>query len=720
MPDTSLNAETSTAANTATDKLKSHFRACHLCEAICGIEIKTKGDKIISIRGDKADPFSRGHICPKATALQDLHEDPNRLKFPIKRVGDTWQQISWAEAYAFTAEKLVGIQDHYGKDSIAFFAGNPGVHNYGTMTHGKQLRKALGTKMHFSATSLDQLPHMLVALEMYGHQYMVPVPDIDHTNYMMIIGGNPLASNGSMMTVPDVKKRLKAIQERGGQFVVIDPRRTETAAIANTHHFIKPSSDAFLLMAMIHTLFDENLVKTGHISEMLVGLDDVKRAAEPFTPDMAAQQTGIDADTIRAFARDLAMTDGAVCYGRMGVSTQSYGTLCQWAIQILNILAGNFDVQGGAMVSTPAFANVTSSTSGAGYFATWHSRVSGLPVFSGELPTAAFAEEILTPGDGQVKGLVTIAGNPALSAPNSGQIDKALANLDFMVSIDVYINETTAHADIILPPTGPLEHDHYDISFNRLAVRNTARYNEPVFDKPDGTRHDWEIMNALSEAVAELKGVAYKPLAPPSELLDMGLQHGPYGKALGAKLALDLAELKKYPHGLDLGPLKPSFPDRLGGVHSQIILNIDFLMNDIKRLQTEDLRLEDDEFILIGRRHVRSNNSWMHNSPRLVKGPPRWHLHMHPDDIKNCSLKDQGPVTIKSRVGQVETTVSACNDLMLGVVSLPHGWGHRKKGVKLDVAATQDGVNCNILTDDKAYDPISGNAALNGIRVKVS
>lgn len=697
----------------------SHFRSCHLCEAICGVEIKTEGDKIISIRGDKDDPFSRGHICPKATALQDLHEDPDRLKFPMKRVGEDWQQISWDEAYSLIAEKFTAMQEAYGNDSIAFFAGNPCVHNYGTMTHGGVLRKAVGTKMHFSATSLDQLPHQLVGMAMFGHQFMLPVPDIDHTNYMLILGGNPLASNGSMMTVPDVKKRLKSIQDRGGKFVVIDPRRTETAAIADQHHFIRPSSDAYLLLAMIHTLFDERLVKLGHMEHLTDGVDDVKAAVGGITPELAEKQTGIAADDIRDMARNLATIDGAVVYGRMGVSTQKFGTLCQWAIQVLNVLAGNFDTEGGAIVCTAAFGDITNADKGAGYFATWHSRVSGLPVFSGELPATVFAEEILTPGEGQVKGLITIAGNPALSAPNGDQVEKALESLDFIVSIDLYMNETTRHADVILPPTGALEHDNYDISFNRLAVRDVTRYSEPVFDKPEGTRHDWEIMNELSAAIAERRGTGFRPLPAPHQLLDMGLKAGPYAGENDITWPLDLAELKKHPHGIDLGPLKPGIKRRLKDHHPKVILNVGYILGDIDRLDTLDISLGEREFILIGRRHVRSNNSWMHNSPRLVKGPPRWHLLMHPDDLKRLGLDDKGPVKLTSRVGTVQTTVSASDELMPGVISLPHGWGHNKKGTRIGVAAQQDGVNCNLLTDNTLYDHISGNSALNSVKVTV-
>lgn len=700
------------------DTKQVHYRSCHLCEAICGIAIETEGDRIISIRGDRDDPFSRGHICPKATAIQDLHEDTDRLTRPVKRVGDDWAEISWDEAFTLVADRLVTVQEKHGRDAVGFFAGNPSVHNYGTLTHGGMLRKAVGTSNHFSATSLDQLPHQLVGHLLYGHQFLLPVPDIDHTGFMLILGANPLASNGSMMTVPDVKKRLKAIQDRGGEFVVIDPRRTETAAIADTHHFIRPGSDAFLLMAMIHTLFEENLVDVGHLADVVEGLEGVREAARPFTPGFAENQTGIDADTIRALAEKLAKTDGAVVYGRMGVSTQAFGALCQWAIQTLNILAGNMDVRGGQIACTPAFGNVVPGLPGAGYFATKHSRVSGLPIFSGEFPASVMAEEILTPGDGQIRALVTIAGNPALSAPNGGEVTRALESLDFMVSVDLYINETTRHADVILPPTSALEHDNYDISFNRLAVRNTTRYNAPVFDPPEGTMHDWEIMSGLAAAVAARKGEDIKPLPAPHQIIDQGIQHGPYGKATGAELALDLEKLKAHPHGIDLGPLVPGhFADRLS---APIRLDQPVMLDDITRLKDSARQQSTDELLLIGRRHVRSNNSWMHNSPRLVKGPPRWHLLMHPDDMAKRGLTDGANVQISSRVGAVETLVSASEDMMPGVISLPHGWGHRQQGVKLAVATGQDGVNCNELTDNRLVDALSGNAALNGVPVTVT
>lgn len=700
-------------------EIKTHYRACNLCEAICGLEIKTQGDQVISIKGDKQDPLSRGYICPKGTAMQDIYTDPDRLRQPVKRSGDKWETISWDEAFETVAERIVAVQEQHGADSVAFFAGNPNVHNYGSMTHASVLRKAVQTKIHFSATSLDQLPHHLTSYTMYGHQSLIPIPDIDHTNYMLIIGGNPLASNGSIMTVPDVPKRLKAIQQRGGRFIVIDPRRSETAEIADQHLFIRPGTDAYLLMAMIHTLFAEDLVNTGHLSDLLSEIDDIRTACQPFTPELAEQRTGIAAEQVRQLARDMATIEGAVCYGRMGVSVQVFGTLCQWAIQIINILTNSLDVRGGMMLSSPAFGYVKPGESGAGHFAAFHSRVSGLPEFAGELPATVMAEEMLTEGEGQIRALITTAGNPVLSAPNGQQMDAALSGLDFMVCVDFYINETTQHADIILPPTSALEHDHYDIAFHRLAVHNTARFNEAVFEPAADSKHDWEIFNQLGLAIAARKGMTLKPLPSPDLLIDMGIQRGPYSAAAGHRLELTLDKIKQHPHGLDIGPLEPSLRERLCTADSKIHLLADYLLQDIARLAETGAPTKADELLLIGRRHIRSNNSWMHNSHRLVKGKPRWQLLMHPDDLAARQLQDRAQVRIESRVGAVETQVLASDEVMPGVVSLPHGWGHKREGVSLGIAVEQDGVSCNDLTDNKLIDQASGNAALNGVPVRV-
>jgi len=699
--------------------VETHYRACHLCEAICGLEIKTQGDEILSIKGDKADPISNGYICPKATAIADIHNDPDRLTKPMKRVGQEWHEISWDEAITITAERLVATQEKHGDNAVGFYAGNPGVHNYGNLTHGSLLRRAVKTKNNFSATSLDQLPHQLTSYAMYGHQFLIPIPDIDRTNLMVILGGNPLASNGSIMTMPNAPQRFKDLQARGGKLVVVDPRRSETANIADQHIFVRPGSDAYVLMAIINTLFAENLLNLGHLEAHLDGLETVKTSVVNFSLELAEQQSGINAETIKQLAIELASTDKAVIYGRMGVSVQEFGALCQWAIQIINILIGSLDREGGALATSPAFAYVKKGTPGRGHFDLFRSRVSNLPEFGGELPAVTMAEEILTPGDGQIKAMVTIAGNPVISSTNASESDKAFASLEFYVAFDFYINSTTCHADIILPPTSPLEHDHYDIAFFRLAVRNSTRFNAPVFAANHDSMHDWQIFNAVSAKICELKGKDFRPLPAPDIMVAQGIEHDHYGNHQNPEMSLTLDKIKAHPHGLDLGPLVPGFVERLATESGQIMCAPDFLINDLKRLSESASERPADELLLIGRRHVRSNNSWMHNYHRLVKGKPRWQLMMHPEDMASRGLTNESEVRILSRVGEVTTTVIATDEVMQGVVSLPHGWGHKKYAVKMGIAAQQGGVNCNELTDDKFIDKVSGNAALNGVPVQV-
>lgn len=704
-------------------EIKSHFRACNLCEAICGIEIKTQGDQILSIKGDKDDPLGRGHICPKAVALQDLHNDPDRLRQPVKKVNGEWQTISWGEALEFAAEGMHKVQQAGGNNALAIYAGNPNVHNYGSLTHGGVLSKLLRSKNRFSATSLDQLPIQLMCYLMYGHQLGVPIPDIDQCDYFVIMGGNPIASNGSMMTVPDVGKRIKAIKQRDGKVIVIDPRRTETADVASEYLAIKPGTDAYALMAIINTLFTENLLKIDALQSLIKPeeIRAIEQLAKGFDAEQAAELTGMSANSIRQMARDLANTKRAALYGRMGISTQRFGSLCNWAIQVINILAGNLDHVGGTLLTHPAMGMVKPGEAAAGNFGRWYSRVSKLPEFNGEIPVTALAEEMLTEGEGQAKGLFIMAGNPVSSSPNGRQLDKALAGLDFMVAVDIYINETTRHADIILPPTGPLEHDHYDFAFHKLAVRNTTRFNEAVFEPGENTKHDWEIFNELSAAVAKLKEVPFKPLMAPHKLVDFALQAGPYSEQAGHELKLDLETLRKKPHGIDLGPLKPSLHGRLCTEDGLISSLPDVIPAEVQRLAEDMQALQKDSLLLIGRRHVRDCNSWMHNSTRLTKGKDRWQLYMNPGDLAAKGIEDGSTIAISSRVGRLEVEVKASDEMMPGVVSLPHGWGHNsREGVKMGIANQQKGVNCNDLTDEEYYDRISGNSALNGVPVEVN
>jgi anaerobic selenocysteine-containing dehydrogenase len=695
----------------------THYRACHLCEAICGLVIETAGEEIVSIKGDPDDPLSRGHICPKAVALRDIHEDPDRLRRPLQRVVDEqgqshWEEISWEQALDTTAARLVEITRRDGVHALGIYLGNPSVHNYGMMTHQGNLFRHFRTNNRFSATSVDQLPHHLASLWLFGHKSLFPIPDIDRTDYVLMLGANPIASNGSIWTVPDVKKRIKALKARGGKLVVIDPRHTETAALASEHHFISPGTDALLLLAVLNTIFAEDLAKLHHLAAFTTGLEEVALSIAHFTPEFAADHTGISADDTRRIARELALAETAICYGRMGVSTQAYGALCQWLIQLINIATGNLDRPGGSLFTLPAVDQV--STSSPGGFGRHHSRVRGLPEFDRELPAAAMAEEITTPGEGRIRALFTGAGNPVLSTPNGRQLDEALEQLEFMVSLDPYLNETTRHADIILPPTSPLEHDHYDIAFHINAIRNTVRFNEPVFEAPQGSLHDWEIFSELGKRVATLLGVEPQPAVPPDQIIDLGLQMGPYSQQY-----LSVAKLRENPSGIDLGPLQPQLPERLHTRDKIIRCNTPEPLADLERLRHEFSRPHHGQLKLIGRRHVRSNNSWMHNYRRLVKGRDRCSLLMHPDDMDRRDISDGATVSISSRVGALEVTVEASNEIMPGVVSLPHGYGHNRDGIRMAIARKHAGVSCNDLTDELALDALSGNAAVNGVLVTV-
>ena len=698
---------------------RKHYRVCHLCEALCGVEVTITNEEVVSVRGDKNDPFSRGHVCPKAVALKDLHTDPDRLRRPMRKVDGQWQECSWDEAFQTVATELARIAGTNGHNSVAVYLGNPSVHNWGMMTHSGNFHGLLKTRNRYSASSVDQLPHQLLCYLMYGHQFMVPVPDVDNTDYMLVIGGNPMASNGSLMGVPDFRGRMKSLHARGGKLVVVDPRRTETAEIADSHLFIRPGTDAWFLLALLNVIIEEDLGDSSAYQDYLNNWDEALESVQPFTPELAENMSGIPADSIRELARELAGASRGVCYGRMGISVQRFGGLCQWAIQLINIATGSLDRIGGSMFNLPAVDLVAGPNNRPGHFNLWQSRVRGLPEFGGELPVAALAEEILTPGEGQVRALITGAGNPVLSTPNGQQLDQALASLEFMVSVDFYLNETTRHADVILPPTAPMEHDHYDMALSVFAVRNVSRYSAPAFDKPEGAMHDWEIMSEAGNHLARALGVDPRPVYPPTAILDMGLKAGPYGKAAGSDVGLDFKTLAAQPHGIDLGALKPCLPGRLVTQDKKIECAPKALLEDIPRLLEAQAEIQASGLLLIGRRHVRSNNSWMHNYRRLTKGKPRHQLMMHPADAARLDLSDGQRVKVASRVGELSVELDISEDMMPGVVSLPHGWGHGRAGTRTRVADKTPGVCVNDLTDDQSVDVLSGNAVLNGVPVSV-
>lgn len=709
--------------------VKTHYRACTLCEAMCGVVIETRGEQILSINGDPDDPHSEGHICPKGYALQDLHNDPDRLRTPLEKVNGEWLPIDWDSALDKVAAKIVAIQQQHGEDAIAGYWGNPASHNLGLMLASGSLRKAIGTRNISSAASLDQMPHQLVSYLMFGHSQLFTIPDIDRTQYMLMLGANPAASNGSLMTAGDILKRLERIRGRGGKVVLVDPRRTESARYVDQHLFIKPGTDAFFLLGLIRHVLDRDLVKPGRLRELADNWDALAPLFDDVSLEQVSTRCGIAVDQIKRIAEDFAAAECAVCYGRMGVSTQSYGALNHWLMLVLNILTGNLDRPGGMMFTTPAFNKAQSRPMGS--FNRYQSRARGLPEFDSYFPAATLAEEMLTPGEGQVRGFVCVAGNPVLSTPNGRQMDAALEQLDFMVSIDFYLNETSRHADIILPPTGPLEHEQYDIVFNMLAVRNLARYSDPVFEPPQGTRCDWDIVQGLAERIMTLKnpeGAAPRKMPRPEQILDHALKTGPYAEGFHAYNSgepvkhdepLSVEVLKGFPHGLDLGPMRESFPGYLFTADNRLHLTPPELVADLGRALTELRSDENTELMLIGRRDLRTNNSWMHNSQRLVKGSDRCALLINPLDADRLNLVHGKQARIMSRTGQLMVSVQVTDDIMPGVVCLPHGWGHDREGISLRVAQSNPGISVNDITDDQVVDALSGNAVLNGIPVSV-
>jgi anaerobic selenocysteine-containing dehydrogenase len=731
-------------------------RSCTLCEAHCGISVEVENGRVRTLQGDPDDPFSRGYICPKAYGLKGLQEDPDRLVRPLIREGSSWREASWDEALSLVVSRLGAVRAAHGADAIGAYVGNPNAHDYGAILYLPTFLRALGSRWRFSATSVDQLPKMVSSSLLFGAPLAVPIADIDHTDFLLVLGANPMASNGSLMTAPDFPGRLRRLRERGGRLVVVDPRRSETAALADEHVFVRPGGDAYLLFAMVHVLFAEGLVRLGRLAELTRGVDRVAELARRFSPETVSAACGVPAERIRKLARDLAAAPRAAVYGRIGTCTQEFGTLASWLVDVLNVLTGNLDRPGGALFPRPAHgpADPVARRRGRSPYARWRSRVRGLPEFAGELPAACFAEEIDSAGDARLRALVTVAGNPVLSTPNGARLAKALESLEFYAAVDIYLNETTRFAHVILPTTPPLERDNYDMAFHALSVRNFAKWSPPALEKPPEARDQWWVLAELAgrlagadaaaadevmlagllartvgregsacPGVSEAEARAQLGDEPgPARLLDLMLRAGPYGDRFDpASSGLNLARLRAAEHGLDLGPLAERLPAALATESGAIELAPDLLAADVLRLERGLAeRGREGAFVLVGRRHLRSNNSWMHNLPALAKGKERCTLLVHPEDARSLGLAPGGRARVRSRVGAVEVPVELSDGMMRGVVSLPHGHGHDAPGARLSVAARRPGVNSNLLSDEALLDTLSGNAVLNGIPVEIS
>src|ERR687898_3139770 len=738
--------------------MATHYRTCPFCEATCGLEIETEGREVVAVRGDDEDVFSRGFICPKAYGIKQLHEDRDRLTTPLVRRDGELVEASWDEAFEEIDRRLAPLIAERGKNAVAVYLGNPNAHNLSALIHGPAWLRVLGSQNIYSASTVDQMPKQMSAGLMFGTMLSVPIPDVDRCDHLLLLGANPLVSNGSLLTAPDMRGRLRGIRERGGRVVVLDPRRTRTAEEADEHHFIQPGTDALVLAAMACTIVEEGLEAPGALTEHVNGLDEVRTLVRVFTPEAVAGACGIDAEEIRRMAGELAAARRGCVYARIGTCTQEFGTHASWLVDVLNALTGNLDREGGAMFTRAAAGQKNSSWGGVGRapsFGRWQSRVRGVPELYGELPVSVLAEEIDTPGEGQVRALITVAGNPLLSTPNSERLARAVEGLDFMLAIDIYVNETTRHADVILPGPEPLEKAHYDLALYQLAARNVANFSPPVFESERPA--EWEIFMRLAGIVAgqgpngdpvafddlvigtliqrEL-GTDGSPvagrepaelleeLAPrrgPERILDFLIRTGPYGDGFGANpegLTLDV--LEQSPHGVDLGPLEPRIPDVLRTSSGKVELAPEPIVADVDRLRAALGRERNGGLVLIGRRQLRSNNSWMHNLPALVKGKESCTLHIHPDDAERLGLADGETARISSAAGSLEAPVETTEDIMPGVISIPHGWGHGAEGARMGVASAHAGVNSNVLADESMVEPLSGNAVLNGIPVEVS
>ncbi|MER6371682.1 molybdopterin oxidoreductase family protein [Streptomyces mirabilis] len=743
----------------ATPDSRTALRVCPLCEATCGLALTIEGTRVTGARGDRDDVFSKGFICPKGASFGAADGDPDRLRTPLVRTDGELREATWQEAFDAIAAGLGPIVEQYGPHALGIVLGNPNVHTMAGALYPPVLLSALRTHSVFTASTLDQMPKHVSSGLLYGDANAIPVPDLDHTDHLLLIGANPLESNGSLCTAPDFPGKLKALRARGGTLTVIDPRTTRTAKLADRHVTIRPGTDALLLAAMTYVLFEEKLVDLRELAPHVQDVGELATAVRDLTPEAASEACDVDADTIRALARELAAAPTAAVYGRIGSCTVPHGTLASWLVDVLNILTGNLDRPGGALFPQAA-TDKTPRPAGPGRgfaLGRWHSRVSGHPEAKGELPLAALAEEIdtATPEGSPVRALIAIAANPVLSAPDGDRLDKALDSLDFMVSVDPYLNETARHADVVLPPPPPSQSAHHDFAFNTLAVRNQVRYNRPAVPLEPGRMAETEILarlvlaatgmhgadpsavdamvidSTLGKAVQDPHGPVHerdpKELATrltgesgPERRLDMMLRLGPYGEGFGARPdGLSLEKLLAHPHGIDLGPLRPRLPQPLKTRSGKIELLPAPIVDDLPRLRAA-LRERPAAIVLVGRRHLRSNNSWMHNVPALTGGTNRCTLHIHPEDAARLGLADGTAVRVKGAGGEVVAPVEVTDTVRRGVVSLPHGWGHDRPGTRMSHAALDPGVNVNQLLDGSLLDPLSGTAVLNGVPVELA
>lgn len=748
-------------------EVSDHRVTCPLCEAMCGLRVRVRDDRVLSIRGNGDDVWSRGHLCPKGTTLGQLHEDPDRLRMPMVKGSDgVHRTVGWDEAFAEAERRLRPVLEEDGAKALSVYVGNPVAHNLDLASYIGALvgmAGAAGMPAYYSPGTVDQWPLNVVGTLLFGGMWNAPIPDLERTDHLVILGANPAASQGSMLSAPDVMGHLADIRRRGGAVVVVDPRRTPTADRATEWVPIRPGTDALLLFAILRILAaGGNIRRPAHLEGKVDGLDEAIALADPFTAERVSAATGIEAATIRRMAAGLAAAQSPVLYSRIGTCTQEFGTLTTWLVFVVNVALGAVDRRGGAVFAKPAvfspmFMRPPDQTAERWEFGRFRSRVRGAPEVLGQFPLSCLAEEIDTPGDGRIRALITVAGNPVISAPGARRLDMALPTLDAMIAVDNWLNETTRHAHVILPGLSPLERAHSDDLYWMYAVASCLKWSEPVFPPDPGRPAEWEILLRLGaatlgvpvpdvdvaamddmyttgllsamcdqpgtpltgrdpeEAFAALSGVG------PARLADLGIRMGPWGDQLSRHPGgLTLDAVRAHPDGLRLAELDGGRLDEAVTTPSgRIELIHPWITDDIPRLLDRIDRTSAD-LVLTSRRHLRSNNSWLHNVPALMRGRDRCTLLIHPDDARSAGVADGDLAVVTTSAGSLEIPVETSDEMMPGVVSLPHGWGHGMPGTRLEVANAHPGVNSNLLNPVDVIDVPSNTHVVNGVPCRVS
>lgn len=714
---------------------------CRICEPLCGMIATVEDGRLTALRPDKDHPLSAGFACQKGVAFSEIVNDPDRVTTPLRRKSSGgFEPVSWDEAMSDIAARLADIHRRHGSGAIGWYYGNPGAFSYSHTLSLSTFMLGFGPKLHvFTAGSQDVNNRFVASQLLYGSPLALPVPDVLRADLLVVIGANPVVSHGSVLTVPRIKDRMHDIVKRGGRVLVVDPRKTETAAQFEWLGIV-PDGDAYLLLSLLQVMFDENLVDRTRLAAQADGGVWLERLARPFSPDVTAQRTGIDPDTVRSLARDLVRTRRAAVYGRVGTSIGENGTLTTYLLDAVNLVAGNLDVAGGSMFGRFGLPGERWLGKAAGallrtIYARRRSRIGGFPSVLGSEPAGVMAKEITTAGRGQVRALLVSAGNPVLSVPNGEELETALESLELMVGIDLYVNETLAHCDYVLPATTMYERDDFPLPFQTLQPTPFRQATERVIAPMGQARAEWEIIDDLTSRLGgRTPGLAMmaalrKALAlfgvrvTPRLLVDAIIRLGEGGDRFGLRRGgLSFARLTAdHPHGTVLAPhlREGVLGDTVVYRGGRVRLRHDDIAAEVAKLERREAP-EAYPMRLIGMREARSENSWMHNAPLLMRGERAQHARIHVDDAAAANIGDGDVVRIASQHGEIEVPVIVTKDIVAGVVAVPHGWGHKgTAGWRLANRAGGANVNKLMSSNPDDIESLAGMARLTGVPIRV-